>query len=213
MLQRVKDQLNASTTEYKSPSSTNGDGHDTTEPAPKVSIVYESHRTGEHVTRKSRRAVGPQVVNGESLAALRAEGAFIIANALKVSLDRAAKYAGSNSRYARAWAVLEAHRDAQLIANVKAGNITPTAAAAWVKPMVDLKAAFTEAKATNPAGVRNFFTAVWTAQEHLKAAITKLGLDGTLDQLVELSSGAESSTKSIVPNAGSVTNGNGAVVA
>jgi hypothetical protein len=164
---------------------------------PEVSVVFDSHRTGEHVTTNKRRATGPQIKDGECLAAKRAEAAAFLRRAKTLTLAEAARYTGSNPLYVSAWEMLEQHGDAQLMTNVRTGDISPEKAAAWVKPLVDLKAAFKAAKDINPVGAIDFFRSsevkdfitvagVVTVEEHIEAVINKFGIDGTLEVLVRL---------------------------
>lgn len=159
--------------------------------------VFDSHRTGEHVTTKRRWATGPQIEDGVCLAVLRAEAAAFLRRAKKLTLVEAARYTGSNPLYVSAWEMLEQYGDAQLMSNVRAGDISPEKAAAWVKPLVDLKAAFKAAKDINPVGAIDFFKSsevkdfitvagVVTVGEHIKAVVDTFGIDGTLEILVRL---------------------------
>lgn len=75
------------------PAQTNGHAGTATESAaPAITVVYQSHRTGEHTTTKPRRAVGPQMSkDSENLAVKRAEGAAIVKKALGLTLAEAVK--------------------------------------------------------------------------------------------------------------------------
>jgi len=97
------------------------------------------------------------------------------------------------------WIVV--NEDADLLHRVLHGEVDIFDAAAQVRPVVELKAAFEAAKAVNPAGaidifksaeVKDFITAagVVTAEEHFAAAVDAFTIDGTLNRLATMEQSA-----------------------
>jgi hypothetical protein len=133
---------------------------------------------------RPRRATGPRLKDGTSLAALRARTGACLALEFGISTIDAARRTGSGPAYVQAWRILKASGDAELLHGVLAGEIALLKAARSVKPLVNLKAAFVTAMTANPATATAFATEVLAPEEHLKAAITGLGVDGVFDRLV-----------------------------
>jgi len=158
-----------------------------------VTLVYASRRTGNS-TAKPRRATGPQMRGEENLAAKRARTALLLVKALGITVADAVTRTNSNSAYVRAFELIEQSGDLALARAVDEGAIAPGPAAEMVKHLAAMRVAF---KAASPAERIAFFRSdvvksfiitagLMTPEEHLKAAVDALGVEGALNLLATI---------------------------
>jgi len=162
---------------------------DSTEPM----LVFESRRTGNS-TAKPRRATGPQMKGGKNLATKRGKTARLLIKALGITVADAVTRTNSNPHYVRALKLVEQSGDLALARAVDEGAIAPLPAAKSIKHLAAMKVAFA---AASPAERITFFRSdtvksfiikagLMTPEEHLKAAVDDLGVEGALNVLAAI---------------------------